>query len=184
MISETELAKLSYPEAPKMVTSEVPGPETQKALARSFQSESCARGAGRFPIVYAGTGKPAPAVATDNATGIRQAVMHLRDHGHQRIAYIAGYENVIGDSSIRLDAYKAAIREFGLEFKPELIAYGYHTIQGGELAMQKLLDSGHSFSAVLTSDYSSALGVVRILEETGHRIPEDIALIGFERGSV
>lgn len=51
MISEKELAKLSYPVAPKMVT-EVPGPEAQKALERSFQYESLARGAGRFPIVY------------------------------------------------------------------------------------------------------------------------------------
>jgi len=135
---------------------------------------------GGFPIVYAGTGKPAPAVTTDNATGIRQAVMHLREHGHSRIAYIAGYENVIGDSSIRLDAYKAAMQEFGFEIKPDLIAFGYHTIQGGELAMRKLLDSGHSFSAVLTSDYSSAVGAVRVLEETGQRIPEDIAIIGFD----
>ena len=53
MISETELAQLSYPEAPKMLTAEVPGPETQKALERSFQYESLARGAGRFPIVFA-----------------------------------------------------------------------------------------------------------------------------------
>jgi 4-aminobutyrate aminotransferase len=53
MISEAELAKLSYPEAPKMLTAEVPGPETEKALGRSFQHESLARGAGRFPIVYA-----------------------------------------------------------------------------------------------------------------------------------
>ena len=52
MISEADLAKLSYPEAPKMVSAEIPGPETKKALQRSFQHESLARGAGRFPIVY------------------------------------------------------------------------------------------------------------------------------------
>ena len=135
---------------------------------------------GGFPIVFAGTGEPPPSVTTDNATGIRQAVMHLRDHGHQRIAFIAGYEILIGDSSIRLDAYKAAMQEFGLELRSELISYGYHTIQGGGSAMHRLLDAGHPFSAVLTSDYSSAVGAVRVLEETGHRIPEDIALIGFD----
>jgi signal transduction histidine kinase/DNA-binding response OmpR family regulator/ABC-type sugar transport system substrate-binding protein len=135
---------------------------------------------GGFPIVYAGTGKPAPAVITDNATGIKQAVMHLRNHGHKKIAYIAGYENVIGDSSIRLDAYQSAMKEFNLDLKPELISYGYHTIQGGESAMRKLLDTGYDFTALLTSDYSSALGAVRVLEETGHRIPEDIAIIGFD----
>ena len=49
MIPEEELAKLSYPDAPKMVT-EVPGPKTQKALEESFQYESDARGAGRCHI--------------------------------------------------------------------------------------------------------------------------------------
>jgi 4-aminobutyrate aminotransferase len=52
MISEQELAKLSYPEAPQMVTDEVPGPKTKKALEDSVKFESMARGAGRFPLVF------------------------------------------------------------------------------------------------------------------------------------
>jgi len=52
MISENELAKLSYPDAPKMVTDKVPGPKTQKLLENSAEYESMARGAGRFPCVY------------------------------------------------------------------------------------------------------------------------------------
>jgi 4-aminobutyrate aminotransferase len=52
MISENELAKLSYPNAPKMVTDKVPGPKTQKLLEDSAEYESMARGAGRFPCVY------------------------------------------------------------------------------------------------------------------------------------
>ena len=52
MISEKEVAKLSYPDAPKMVTDKVPGPKTQKALEDSSKFESDARGAGRFPCVY------------------------------------------------------------------------------------------------------------------------------------
>lgn len=52
MISEKELAKLSYPDAPKVVTDKIPGPKTQKALEDSFKYESMARGAGRYPCVY------------------------------------------------------------------------------------------------------------------------------------
>ncbi len=52
MISEQELAKLSDPDAPKMVTDKVPGPKTQKALGDSLKYESMARGAGRFPCVF------------------------------------------------------------------------------------------------------------------------------------
>jgi 4-aminobutyrate aminotransferase len=52
MISEEELAALSYPVAPKMVTDKIPGPKTQEALGESFKYESMARGAGAFPCVY------------------------------------------------------------------------------------------------------------------------------------
>lgn len=52
MYSEQELAKLSYPEAPKMVTDQIPGLNTQAYLDGSFDSESMARGGGRFPLVF------------------------------------------------------------------------------------------------------------------------------------
>lgn len=52
MISEKELAKLSYPDAPKMVTDDVPGPKARKVLDDSFKYESMARGGGRFPLVF------------------------------------------------------------------------------------------------------------------------------------
>ena len=52
MISEQELAALSYPDAPKMLTNEVPGPECRLLLEDSLQYESLARGAGAFPCVY------------------------------------------------------------------------------------------------------------------------------------
>lgn len=63
MINEKELAQLSYDEAPKMVTS-VPGPKSQKVLEDSFEYESMARGAGRYPMVYA-EGKGATAKDPD-----------------------------------------------------------------------------------------------------------------------
>jgi 4-aminobutyrate aminotransferase len=52
MISEIELAKLSYPEAPKMITQTVPGPKSQALLEEAFDCESMARGGGRYPLVY------------------------------------------------------------------------------------------------------------------------------------
>jgi 4-aminobutyrate aminotransferase len=53
MISEKELAKLSWANAPKIVTKEVPGPKAQEYLQGSFDNESMARGGGRFPFVFA-----------------------------------------------------------------------------------------------------------------------------------
>lgn len=52
MINENEIAKLSFPEAPKLVTSDMPGPKTQEVLKESHQYESMARGAGSYPFVF------------------------------------------------------------------------------------------------------------------------------------
>ncbi len=136
---------------------------------------------GGFPIVACGSGLPAPAVRADDAQGIRQAVNHLFLHGHRRIAYIAGYENKEeGDSTTRFEAFNSSMQELGLDVLPELVVYGYHTIQGGSNAMHKLLASQQQFTAILTSDYSSAMGALKVLHQTGRRVPEDIALIGFD----
>ncbi len=53
MVSEKKLAELSYDEAPKIITKEVPGPKAQKLLKKSIKHESMARGAGKFPLVFA-----------------------------------------------------------------------------------------------------------------------------------
>ena len=63
MIDEKELLKLSYEEAPKMVTG-IPGPKAKKVLEDSFEYESMARGAGRYPMVYS-EGKGATAKDPD-----------------------------------------------------------------------------------------------------------------------
>ena len=52
MIKETDLEKLSFPDAPKMITKSVPGPISLKQLEEAPEYESMARGAGRFPLVF------------------------------------------------------------------------------------------------------------------------------------
>ena len=87
-----------------------------------------------FPVVFCGPGEEGPSVVTDNATGIFQAVGHLKEHGHQKIAFIAGLQGISGDSSIRLEAFHSAAKAFHLVGFERLIAYGQHTIEGGEIA--------------------------------------------------
>src|SRR5207245_1459687 len=99
---------------------------------------------------------------------------------YRRIAFIAGYETDASDSGDRFSAYQSALREFGLEADPALVAYGLHSLDGGRLAMRRLLDSGVAFSAVLASNDESAIGAMEVLREAGRRIPEDVALIGFD----
>ncbi len=134
-----------------------------------------------YPIVFVGTAEGGPAVGIDNEGGIRQAIEHLIAHGHRRIAFIAGQpRDEAGDSGERLRAYQTILQEYGLIAEPELIAYGLHLFEGGKQAMQQILASGVAFTAVLASNDESALGAMQVLREAGRRVPEDVAVIGFD----
>src|SRR5258706_2120600 len=133
------------------------------------------------PLVFATTGEVGPTITIDNEGGIRQALLHLMGHGHQRIAFIAGHPNdLAGDSGIRLRAFQAITREYGLTPNQNLIAYGSHGINGGQQAMREILNAGGAFTAVLASNDESAIGAMGVLKEAGLRIPEDIAVIGLD----
>ena len=133
------------------------------------------------PVVFIASGGNGPTVTVDNAGGVRQAVHHLVDHGHRRIAFIAGRpDDLEGDSGIRLRAYQAAVRDYGLVAARRFVAYGYHGIEGGQQAMRQILNTGISFTAVLASNDESAIGAMAALREAGLRIPHDIAIVGFD----
>ena len=132
------------------------------------------------PILFIGTGEPGPQIAVDNSMGIRQAMAHLVEHGHRRIAFIAGVPTDKGDSETRLQAYRAAVTEYSLETDPRLVVWGWHDLDEGYKAMQALLASGIKFTAVLASNDNSAIGAMRAIKEAGLRIPADIAIIGFD----
>lgn len=133
------------------------------------------------PVLFIGSGENGPTIVADNASGVHEAMRHLVDHGHQQIAFIAGSPtDLSGDSGDRLTAYQKFLEEHNLEIEPRLIAYGRHVYDGGYYAMQELLSSGASFTAVLASNDESALGAMQALQEAGKRVPEDIAIIGFD----
>ncbi len=136
--------------------------------------------AGGFPVLFIATGEEGPAVAVDNERGIRQAVAHLVDHGHRRIAFIAGQPSDKGDSAARLQAFEAAMREHKLRVEPRLVKHGWHTLPGGYRVMQDLLASGTKFAAVLASNDNCAIGAMQAAREAGLRIPRDLAIVGFD----
>ena len=133
------------------------------------------------PVVFVGSGERGPTILVDNAGGIMQAMRHLVDHGHRRIAFVAGSpQDMDGDSGDRLRAYRTALQAFGLADDPALVAYGRHISSAGYAAMQQIMNSGAPFSAVLASNDESALGAIQGLKEAGRSVPDDIAVIGFD----
>ena len=132
------------------------------------------------PVLFVATGESGPAVLADNEDGIHQAVAHLVNHGHRKIAFIAGDPQDKGDSQHRLNAYLSAVAEFGLDADPRLVAYGNHQSPESRTALNKILACGVEFTAVMGSDDNSAIGAMQSLKEAGLRIPQDVAVIGFD----
>src|SRR4029077_8682101 len=64
------------------------------------------------PVVFVGTGAGSPAVVPDNEGGIRRAMLHLKEHGHRRIAFIAGGPTGKDDSGVRWKAYHSAVHHY------------------------------------------------------------------------
>lgn len=133
------------------------------------------------PIIFIGSGETGPAIVTDNSGGIFEAMQHLFQHGHRNVAFIAGsQDDMLGDTGERLQAYHQFCEDRDLNKDPRLVAYGQHIYSGGFLAMQKILESGVEFSAVMASNDESALGATNALKAAGLRIPNDVAVIGFD----
>ncbi len=133
------------------------------------------------PILFVGSGEAGPTIAVNNRDGILEAMLHLVKHGHRQIAFIAGtVGDMRGDSGDRLRAYQTGLEIYDLDQDPRLVAYGRHVYDGGYAAMQQIINSGGAFSAVVASNDESALGAMQALRDEGRRIPQDVAVIGFD----
>jgi signal transduction histidine kinase len=135
----------------------------------------------RHPVVFTATNDYLPSVLTDNAGGIRQAMAHLATHGHRRIAFIAGREGAAsGEDAERLHAYWDAVQEFRLEPDPRLVVYSQVNADHTRTMVRQLLDSEIPFTALLAWTDFTAIWAMEVLREAGRRIPEDVAVIGFD----
>jgi DNA-binding LacI/PurR family transcriptional regulator len=123
-----------------------------------------------------GTPTTAAYVDADNRSGARQAVDYLLAQGRRRIATVAGPQDM-GVGLDRLAGYREALSSAGL---PELVAYGDFSEASGVAATQELLEKDPDLDAVFAADDPMAVGAMRVLKEYGRRVPDDVAVIGFD----
>ncbi|MGC4946410.1 LacI family DNA-binding transcriptional regulator [Streptomyces sp. DT224] len=122
-------------------------------------------------------------VDSDNFEGARGAVEHLASRGRRSIATITGRLDVYASQS-RLDGYRQAVHDAGLEPDERLIAPADFTEEGGAQAMRDLLARRPDVDAVFAASDVMAAGARQVLREAGRRIPDDVALIGFDDSAV
>lgn len=116
------------------------------------------------------------AIHLDNAAGAAAVVGHFAALGHKRLVHIAGPSGNI-DAQERSVATKAAAKKHGLELT---IIEGNFEEESGAAAIKTLLSSGHRFDAIFAANDNMAIGALDALRKAGVRIPDDVAIAGFD----
>jgi len=129
---------------------------------------------GRPPSGYGGA-----YLDVDNVGGAEAGVAHLVARGRKRIATISGPHDM-GAGQDRLAGYRAALADAGLEDDPALVAEGDFSEVSGLQAMRALLAGHPDLDAVFAANDLMAIGALRALREAGRRVPEDVAVVGFD----
>lgn len=122
-----------------------------------------------------------PSVLVDNAAGMRAALIHLIEaHGRRRIAFVRGPQ-ANAEAERRYRVYRDVLVERGLPFDPDLAVIGDFQRRAGAEAIGLLLDErGAAIDAVVAASDAMALGVIDALRARGRRVPEEIAVVGFD----
>jgi DNA-binding LacI/PurR family transcriptional regulator len=127
--------------------------------------------------------KPAYFVDVDNAGGARQAVEYLLERGRRQVATIAGPQDMAVGVT-RLAGYREAMAARGEPVEADLIEYGDFSEASGAAAMGRLLERRPDLDAVFVASDLMAAGAIRALRDSGRRIPDDVAVVGFEDSSI
>jgi DNA-binding LacI/PurR family transcriptional regulator len=127
--------------------------------------------------------EPLASVDSDNYGGARSAVEHLIARGRRSIAHITGRLDVWG-AQRRVDGYRDALAAAGCPADPELIAPADFTEDGGRHAMAELLVRRPDLDAVFAASDVTAAGARQVLREQSRRVPDDVALVGFDDSAI
>ncbi len=117
-----------------------------------------------------------PSLHLDNNAAARAVVEHLVAIGRARLVHIAGPRGNV-DADERAEAFRDAASSHGLEFE---IIQGNFEEESGAAAIAHMLSRGHRFDAIFAANDNMAIGALLALRHAGLRVPEDVAVVGFD----
>ena len=137
-----------------------------------------------FPMVLLHQSPPQdleiPCVTFENKAGAAKIMRHLIEvHGYHRIAFLAGPE-LEEDAHWRELGYREALSSYAIPFDQHLISIGGFDTAIAQESVTKWLNEGINFEAIFAADDDSATGAINALQHAGLRVPEDIAVVGFD----
>jgi LacI family transcriptional regulator len=118
-------------------------------------------------------------VLIDNTEASNKGVQYLLDKGYQNIVYIAGPMNT-QTAKDRLEGYKIALEERQIKYCDSNVKIGEYKSKWGEVAAKELIEEDKKFDAVFCGNDLIAMGVIKALKNSKLKIPEDVAVMGFD----
>lgn len=120
-----------------------------------------------------------PFVGVDDREAAKDAVRHLLDFGHRRIAVITG-DMDSASSRFRLQGFREAMAAANLEVKENWVMHGHYLPADGEAAARKLIMQKDRPTAIFCFSDEMAMGCMHALNEQGFSVPGDMSVIGFD----
>ena len=151
------------------------------SLCADGDYESLLQGSGS-PLVFINESRSDSfgySVRADSFAGAQQAVSHLLNLGHRRIAYVGGPDNT-RENAQRRAGYEQALVAHGLPVEPDLIVNSFYHVGGVASSMRQLLSLHSPPTAVFCYDDTTALKAMRALYAVRLRVPQDISIVGFD----
>lgn len=134
------------------------------------------------PVCVIAQGDPLPdmdTVGLDEVGAAQGMTAYLLARGHRRIGFLTG-DLEHASALKRLEGYKAALREHGVEVDPALIAQADYRFEGGAAATHQLLDLPRRPTAIFASNDDMAAAAVAVAHRQGLDVPRDITVVGFD----
>lgn len=125
-------------------------------------------------------GQPGISIGCDNAQGGALVARHLVEGGRKNVAFLGDASTHYPEFFARYCGCDAALREFGLHINPALQVDAASTEQAGYEAANTLMTRELAFDAIFAASDLIAIGALHALKEHGLRVPEDVAVVGFD----
>ncbi len=133
-----------------------------------------------IPVVLANGKLESPnsySVLVDDQYGVSLAVEHLMKKGHTQMYYLKDMDTV--SAKLKCEGFIKTLERHGISDAAQYVVKTYKGIQGGIEAVEKLIDGKNTFTAIVCGEDITATGVVKALIRAGLRVPEDVAVTGY-----
>jgi len=151
-----------------LISSHEADPLLEELMATGVPTVSCG-----IPLGHQGE---LATVSVDEVESAREMTRYLRSQGHRRIAMIAGPHDTPG-GKFRLVGFR---EEMGADFDPSLVEEGDYGAESGAAGMARILARANDLDAVFAASDQMAAGAIQALRRAGLRVPEDVAVGGFD----